>query len=109
MRRLIFINRFFFPDHSATSQILSDLAFQLADTGEKVLVVTSKQIYGNVKASLPDYEVIRNVHVYRIFSTRLGCGGGLLGRAIEYFSFGWSLWRRLAVIAQPGDILVAKS
>ena len=109
MRRLIFINRFFFPDHSATSQILSDLAFHLADTGHKVLVVTSKQSYGDAKASLPDYEVIRNVHVHRIFSTRLGRGGGLLGRTIEYFSFGWSLWRRLAVIAQPGDILVAKT
>ena len=109
MRRLIFINRFFFPDHSATSQILSDLAFHLADTGQKVLVVTSKQSYGDAKPPLPDYEVIRNVHVHRVFSTRLGCGGGLLGRTIEYFSFGWSLWRRLPAIAQPGDIVVAKT
>jgi hypothetical protein len=30
MPRLIFVNRFFHPDHSATSQILSDLAFYLA-------------------------------------------------------------------------------
>ena len=35
MRRLIFINRFFFPDHSATSQILSDLAFHLAGSRKK--------------------------------------------------------------------------
>ena len=25
MKRIIFLNRFFFPDHSATSQILTDL------------------------------------------------------------------------------------
>jgi hypothetical protein len=30
MKRVIFLNRFFFPDHSATSQILTDLAFYLA-------------------------------------------------------------------------------
>ena len=30
MPRLIFVNRFFHPDHSATSQILCDLAFHLA-------------------------------------------------------------------------------
>jgi hypothetical protein len=33
MQRLIFVNRFFHPDHSATSQILSDLAFHLAEAG----------------------------------------------------------------------------
>lgn len=30
MARVIFVNRYFFPDHSATSQILSDLTFHLA-------------------------------------------------------------------------------
>ena len=40
MARLIFVNRFFCPDHSATSQILSDLAFDLADAGREVHVVT---------------------------------------------------------------------
>ena len=41
MPRLIFVNRYFFPDHSATSQILSDLAFHLAATGRDVHIVTS--------------------------------------------------------------------
>ena len=36
MNRLIFLNRYFFPDHSATSQILSDLAFHLARSGREV-------------------------------------------------------------------------
>ena len=34
--KLIFLNRFFYPDHSATSQILSDLAFALAERGHEV-------------------------------------------------------------------------
>jgi hypothetical protein len=33
LRKIIFVNRYFFPDHSATSQILSDLAFNLAADG----------------------------------------------------------------------------
>jgi colanic acid biosynthesis glycosyl transferase WcaI len=33
MPRLIFVNRFFHPDHSATSQILGDLAFHVAEAG----------------------------------------------------------------------------
>ncbi len=36
--RVIFVNRFFHPDHSATSQIASDLAFELAARGMEVVV-----------------------------------------------------------------------
>jgi colanic acid biosynthesis glycosyl transferase WcaI len=42
MKRLIFLNRFFYPDHSATSQIVSDLAFHLAASGADVHVITSQ-------------------------------------------------------------------
>ncbi len=42
MRKLIFVNRFFFPDHSATSQILSDLAFHRSAAGRDVHIVTSR-------------------------------------------------------------------
>jgi hypothetical protein len=41
--RLIFVNRYFFPDHSATIQILSDLTFHLAAAGHQVHVVASRQ------------------------------------------------------------------
>jgi hypothetical protein len=50
MARLIFVNRFFFPDHSATSQILSDLTFHLAAGGRDIHVVTSTQTYTDPKA-----------------------------------------------------------
>jgi colanic acid biosynthesis glycosyl transferase WcaI len=108
MPRLIFINRFFFPDHSATSQILSDLAFHLAGTGREVHIVTSTQIYDNPKASLPDHEIIHNVRVHRVYSTQFG-RAAMIGRSIDYFSFYWSVWRRLIAIAERGDVLVAKT
>jgi hypothetical protein len=54
MKRVIFLNRFFFPDHSATSQILTDLAFYLARSGFNTHVITSRQLYDDLMpVSLP--------------------------------------------------------
>jgi colanic acid biosynthesis glycosyl transferase WcaI len=108
MPRLIFVNRFFFPDHSATSQILSDLACHLASAGRDVHIVTSTQIYDDAKAALPVSEIINRVHVHRVPSTGFG-RSGLLGRAVDYLSFYRSMWQCLAALAQPGDMIVAKT
>src|SRR5580658_1495126 len=108
MPRLIFVNRYFFPDHSATSQILSDLAFHLAAAGRDVHIVTGTQIYDDPKASLPDRETINGVNVHRVASTRFG-RDALAGRAIDYLSFYRSVRARLMEIARAGDIVVAKT
>jgi glycosyltransferase involved in cell wall biosynthesis len=108
MPRLIFVNRFFFPDHSATSQILSDLAFHLADAGKQVHVVTSTQIYDDAKAALPTDEIINGVHVHRVASTGFG-RSGLLGRLVDYLSFYRSVRQCLNQIAESGDAIVAKT
>jgi colanic acid biosynthesis glycosyl transferase WcaI len=106
MKRHIFLNRFFFPDHSASSQILSDLAFDLAASGKNVHVITSQQLYNNPQARLPIAEEISGVQVHRVRSTRFG-RSGLLGRAIDYFSFYFSMWRSMLGLAETGDILIA--
>src|SRR6516225_10080845 len=108
MPRLIFVNRFFFPDHSATSQILSDLAFHLASAGRDVHVVTGTQLYDDAEAALPVKEIINGVHVHRVSSTGFG-RGKLIGRSIDYLSFYRSMWRSLVALAQKGDIVVAKT
>ena len=41
--KIIFVNRYFYPDHSATSQMLSDLAFFLENAGIHTAVVTSSR------------------------------------------------------------------
>jgi colanic acid biosynthesis glycosyl transferase WcaI len=108
MARLIFLNRYFFPDHSATSQILSDLTFHLAAIGHEVHVIASRQIYDQPDAALPASEIINNVNVQRIASTRFG-RTALPGRALDYLSFYRSVRRRLDQIAKPGDIVVTKT
>jgi glycosyltransferase involved in cell wall biosynthesis len=108
MPRLIFVNRYFFPDHSATSQILSDLAFDLAAAGRDVHVVSSTQIYDDPKASLPERETINGITVHRVASTQFG-RGSLAGRGADYLSFYLSVRKRLATIARRGDFVVAKT
>jgi colanic acid biosynthesis glycosyl transferase WcaI len=108
MRRLIFINRFFAPDHSATSQILSDLAFDLAGVGREVRLVTSRQIYDDPKAALPQRETINGVDVHRVASTGFG-RAALIGRSIDYVSFYRSVRRCLDELVRPGDIVIAKT
>lgn len=106
--RVIFINRYFFPDHSATSQLLSDLAFDLAHRGQAIHVITGGQLYNDAQASLPDEELIRGVRVHRVRTSRFG-RTRLVGRLFDYLTFyvgaTWKLWR----LMQSGDVAVAKT
>jgi glycosyltransferase involved in cell wall biosynthesis len=107
-RRVIFLNRYFFPDHSATSQMLTDLAFHLAGCGTDVHVVTSRQRYDDPRAPLPEVERIGGVAIERISTTRFG-RSALIGRGFDYLSFYYSACRAALAGAQPGDVLVAKT
>jgi len=106
MKRAIFLNRFFFPDHSATSQMVSALAFHLAESGKEVYVITSQQLYDNPQARLPALEVTRGVQIHRIASTQFG-RSSLVGRALDYLSFYFSSWRSVLALATRGDIVIA--
>jgi glycosyltransferase involved in cell wall biosynthesis len=108
MKRIIFVNRFFYPDHSATSQILSDLAFHLAACGHDVHVVTSRQRYDDPDARLPPEQTECGVHIHRIATTRFG-RARLLGRAIDYLGFYRALRGALRTLLRPGDVVVAKT
>lgn len=107
--KLIFVNRYFHPDHSATSQMLSDLAFALAERGEfAVHVVTSRQRYGDAAADLPAKETVRGVTVHRVWTSRFG-RRNLRGRAMDYASFYCSAAGVLWKLADRRSIVVAKT
>jgi len=106
--RIVFINRFFHPDHSATSQILSDLAFEIAGKGTDVRVITSRQRYDEPKAGLPKHEKINNVQIYRVWSTSFG-RVRLFGRALDYLTFYLSVFCKLLALLSRGDTVVAKT
>jgi colanic acid biosynthesis glycosyl transferase WcaI len=106
MKRIFFLNRYFFPDHSATSQLLSQLAFHLAESGRHIHVITSQQIYDNPRARLTAQEILQGVTIHRISGTHFG-RSGLLSRAIDYLSFYWGAWRILMAHLEQDDTLVA--
>jgi glycosyltransferase involved in cell wall biosynthesis len=106
--RLIFVNRFFSPDHSATAQILADLTQHLAARGHDVHVITSRSLYSDPSVALDRREEIDGATVTRVWTSRFG-RSGLAGRAMDYLSFyptmALSLWR----LARRGDVIIAKT
>ena len=103
-RRVVFVNRYFHPDHSATSQIASDLAFHLASRGWEVEAICSRQRYDDADARLPKREVVRGVTITRIATTRFG-RAFLPGRAVDYLTFYLNAF--LAMVRRRRAVIVA--
>ena len=95
--RVLFVNRFYFPDHSATSQLLTDLTRALARE-RQVLVLTSRQRYQSADANLARHETIDAVEIVRTWGTAFG-RDRLPGRFADYITFmlsaGWWMLRNL--------------
>jgi len=106
--RIIFLNRFFYPDLSATSQLLSDLAFELSAQGSEVHVIASRLGYDTPETDLNLEEKVKGVQVHRVWSSAFG-RRGLYARGFDYLTFYasaiWRLWRLTA----RGDTIVAKT
>lgn len=105
---IIFANRFFFPDHSATSQMVSDLAFHLAGKGRRVRVIASRGIYDDPSALLPEFETINGVEIHRVSKPRFG-RSSIAGRAADYLAMYKAFAAAAARIGRAGDFLVAKT
>jgi glycosyltransferase involved in cell wall biosynthesis len=106
--RVLFVNRFFHPDHSATSQMLTDLAKDLHHAGMDITVITGRQLIDDAGARLAAREQVNGIDVHRVWSTRCG-RRTLAGRGLDYLTFylgaGWCLAR----LCQRGDVVVAKT
>lgn len=106
--RIIFINRFFYPDHSATSQLLTDIATHLAASGREVAVVTSRLRYDSPAARLPAMEQVQGVTVHRVATTGFG-RATMLGRAADFASFYITAFAKVLELARRGDMIIAKT
>lgn len=101
--KLVFFNRFFFPDTSGTSQMLSDLALHLARGGEDVHVVTSR-----VPGAEAPEETIGGVTVHRVADAIPG-PHGLARRSLAYLGYYLGARRLARKIIRPGDVVVLKT
>jgi colanic acid biosynthesis glycosyl transferase WcaI len=105
---IVFVNRYFYPDQSATSQMLFDLARALAKSGFTVHVICSRQRYDEPAARLPPQESSNGVRVHRIWTTRFG-RERLWGRALDYATFYCSSALTMLRLLGRGDTLIAKT
>jgi len=103
--KVLFLNRFYYPDISATSQILSDLSRHVARRTE-VHVITSRLAYDGTSERMPPRECAGGVVVHRVWTSRFG-RHSLLGRALDYATFYVSATVRLWALAEPGDVVVS--
>jgi glycosyltransferase involved in cell wall biosynthesis len=108
MARIFFVNRFFYPDHSATSQLLTDLATSLAGRGCLISVLTSRLCYDDPAKAFAAREKIKGVDVVRVPTTRFG-RANILGRSLDYLSFYVAVFWTLARVVKRGDVVVAKT
>ncbi|MCX5578594.1 glycosyltransferase family 4 protein [Kaistia terrae] len=103
--RVVLINRYFHPDESATSRMVSSLAFGLAGKGVEVEIVTSRYRHDDPVEAMPRFETIKGVGVHRIAASYFG-RAGLAGRAADYASFHASASFWCLAHIRHGDIVI---
>lgn len=96
MRRVVFINRFYWPEETATAQLLADLASALASRSYEVEVLTAR-----TQPNLPSTETHSGVVIRRIGAGRR-TNNDISGKLVDYLRFlgnvFWHLlWRRQSI------------
>ena len=107
--RILVLNQYFYPDRSATSQLLTELCEDLAEHHE-VFVVTGRPSYnaahGTGSRGLLSREYHGKVRVARVWSTAFDRSAGMTGRLTNYGTFLASSIAGAFAVARP-DVVVA--
>jgi len=97
--RILVINQFFWPDMSATSQLLTDLAKGLAERGHEVYAISADTGYNAASADAPP----PGITIHRVRSSRFS--RGRIGRVVSYLSFYVSAALRALTVPRPHLVL----
>ncbi len=99
---LIILNQFFYPDHSATSQLMTALAEDLVQHGLRVTALASQGSYNGGRA-FAQCAAHHGVQIERVWATSFG-KQNLLGRLTDYSTFYLgACWRLLRLPRQAGE------
>jgi colanic acid biosynthesis glycosyl transferase WcaI len=84
--RVYLVNRYFWPDESATSLLLTDLAEDIKAAGHEVQVFTSRQLYNQPRTRLPKHQIWQGIQIHRL---RTSCFGRrhFWGRLLDILTF----------------------
>ena len=105
--RIVFVNRFYSPDMSATAQILTDVAEALSLKGFDVVVFASRMSYDG-QDTFDKVDTANGVQIRRIWSSKFG-RSTTLGRLLDYLTFHISITISLFFYLSRGDLLIAKT
>jgi glycosyltransferase involved in cell wall biosynthesis len=97
---VIFVNRFYWPDESATAQLLTDLAEALAAAGRPVGVVTTRSPSGENAPSR------HGVDIHRVCAANIHRRGNL-ARIAEFLRFHCAAAAAVFRLARAGTTVVA--
>ena len=97
--RMLFINQFFWPDSSATSQQLTDLVTALAARGIEVEVLCGEGGYAAAAGAVAPPATVHRVRA-------LPFARGRIGRMLSYMSFYASAFARGLTLRRP-DVVVS--
>jgi colanic acid biosynthesis glycosyl transferase WcaI len=103
--KLILVNRYFFPDESATSRMLTSLAQSLAQACWSVHILASRNLHDDVSIRLAGRQEIGGVEVHRLKTTAFG-RHWLPGRAIDYITFHLAAMWHLLRLARRDDLCI---
>jgi lipopolysaccharide/colanic/teichoic acid biosynthesis glycosyltransferase/glycosyltransferase involved in cell wall biosynthesis len=106
--RLLIVNRYFHPDHSATAQLLTDLVEALDRRGCEIRVFTSRQLYDDPDTLLPRRATFGRADVHRLPTSRFG-RASLPGRVLDYVSFYVGAFLALLASARRGDVVLVET
>jgi glycosyltransferase involved in cell wall biosynthesis len=100
--RLIFVNRFYWPETPATGQLLTDLAEFMAEKGYPVEVICSHP----GTAGLPATELHHGVLIHRLHASRSG-NSSLRHKAVDFATFYLQALWRLFALANRNSMIIS--
>jgi len=84
--RILFINRYFYPDQSATSQLLTELTEDLDPRGTSVTVIAGRTLYYEEDQRLPPHGMHKGIRIVRAGFIRFN-RSHICGRVVDYLTF----------------------
>lgn len=102
--RLVFVNRSYWPEETATAQLLRDLAEALAVEGHEVVVLARQP----AAPATGTESSAANIHIRRVKGTSWG-RQSLTGRLCDFVSFQLAAAWHLVRIVRRGDTVIALS
>lgn len=103
--RVVLANRYFHPDQSATSRMVTSLARTLVREGVETVVLASRSYHDRRDEALPARETVDGIEVHRIRTSGFG-RDRLVGRAVDYATFHLSAAAWFAANARKDDVCV---